>query len=443
MSGKSSSAPRRIGDGGAPALREPAPAAGAAPLGLTCERWWRSPLDPSRCYAVRGDLFFKIALSPLAAAPPRRQDLRGEAELLRRCLGVPGVPGFVAWTQSEDARVLVMRRIGARPLCQLDLGWSGLVRLLPALALLVIRLAWRGVSHDDLRPENILVDDAGRLHLIDFDQASTGSFARCLVRSLLGLAAGGAPVSNAIAAPLREHLQALLPPALIRFLKGRRNRKRRANAGALPPLPPAADPALRRLHAAWRLAASAGANAPGAGLAYYELEVAGLRLPGERPWALRWQSLRGATSYRGRRVLELGCNLSLLSTFLLRHAGAAAALAVDRNPAILEAAAMAAAAYGVRPEFRELDLDDAGDWESALAAFHPDVVFALSLCRWVQDQPRLLAFLGRFEELIYEGHDSARTERRRLRAAGFEEILVVDTSERGRPILHCRRRPRR
>ncbi len=142
-------------------------------------------------------------------------------------------------------------------------------------------------------------------------------------------------------------------------------------------------------------------------------------------------------------MLELGCNLGLLSTFLLKDAGAAAALAVDRNPAILEAAAMAAAAYGVRPEFRELDLDGAGDWESALAAFRPDVVFALSLCRWVQDQPRLLAFLGRFDELIYEGHDSARTERRRLRAAGFDQIVLVDTSERGRPILHCRRRPRR
>jgi SAM-dependent methyltransferase len=353
------------------------------------------------------------------------------------------VPGFIAWTQSDEARVLVMRRLDALQLSQLDPGWLGLARLLPALLLLVVRLARRGVSHDDLRPENILIDRAGRLHLIDFDQASSGSFARCLGRSLLGLALGGGPVSNPIVAPLRERAQALLPPAAIRLLKGRRNRDRRAAAGRLPRLPPEADPALRSLHAAWQLAASAGANAPGARLAYYELDIGGLRLPGERPWAGRWRCLQGITDYRGRRVLELGCNLGLLSTFLLKHAGAAAALAVDRNATILTAAARAARAYGVRPEFRAIDLDRDEDWESALAAFRPDVVFALSLFRWVRDKTRLLAFLGRFEELIYEGHDSTRTERRRLRAAGFAEVALVATSERGRPILHCRRQPAR
>jgi hypothetical protein len=75
-------------------------------------------------------------------------------------------------------------------------------------------------------------------------------------------------------------------------------------------------------------------------------------------------------------------------------------------------------------------------------AFRPDVVFALSVLNWVADKARLLAFLGRCEELIYEGHDSALVERRRLRAAGFTTIELVATSERGRPILHGRKPPR-
>jgi hypothetical protein len=42
--------------------------------------------------------------------------------------------------------------------------------------------------------------------------------------------------------------------------------------------------------------------------------------------------------------------------------------------------------------------------------------------------------------VIFEGHDSSRTERRRLRPAGFTEIDLIDTSERGRPILLARKR---
>ena len=65
---------------------------------------------------------------------------------------------------------------------------------------------------------------------------------------------------------------------------------------------------------------------------------------------------------------------------------------------------------------------------------------ALSVLHWVQDKERFLAFVGRFDEVIFEGHDSSRTERSRLRQAGFTEIDLVDTSERGRPILRARKR---
>ncbi len=57
----------------------------------------------------------------------------------------------------------------------------------------------------------------------------------------------------------------------------------------------------------------------------------------------------------------------------------------------------------------------------------------------MRDRDRFLAFLGRFDELIYEGHDSALTERRRLAAVGFSAIELVHSSERGRPVLHCRK----
>ena len=63
--------------------------------------------------------------------------------------------------------------------------------------------------------------------------------------------------------------------------------------------------------------------------------------------------------------------MALLSTFLLKDASAAAALAVDRDPAILAAAAIVAEAFGVQPQFRRIDFDRDGDWEDQLAAFRP------------------------------------------------------------------------
>jgi predicted Ser/Thr protein kinase len=161
--------------------------AAAGPGRPLIDRCWQSPLDPARWYAVTDGLFCKIALPTRTDVPARRQDLLGEARLLRRCLGIPGIPELVDWTEEGGLRVLITRRLKALPLSQLDLGWGRLLRLLPQLVLLVVRLAWRGVSHDDLRPENILLDGAGRVHLVDFDQASTGRFAVCLARSLLGL----------------------------------------------------------------------------------------------------------------------------------------------------------------------------------------------------------------------------------------------------------------
>jgi len=67
----------------------PCPGAEPALAEARFERCWPSPLDPARRYGMAGDLFYRIALREAADAPARRQDLRTEADLLRRCQGIP------------------------------------------------------------------------------------------------------------------------------------------------------------------------------------------------------------------------------------------------------------------------------------------------------------------------------------------------------------------
>ena len=397
---------------------------------------WSSPLDAARSFGLTDDRFYKIVEQREVAAR-RRQDLRGEFDLLRRCRGLAGVPAALELIEADGRQILVLERVPGQPLSRLELSWPDFALVQLRLLRLVWGLARRGVRHNDLRPENVMVAPDGRIHLVDFDQASTGGLLECLLASL-GLAVGQAPVSNGVLAPLRERIQARLSPRLIRALRGRRPRK--ASVSPLPSPPAGAGASARALHEAWRIAAEASASAPGQRVAYHELEWQGICLPGERPWSARWRVLRQVTPYANRRVLELGCNMALLSIFLLKDAHAGAALAVDRDPAILAAAAIVAEALGVQPQFRRIDFDRDGNWEDQLAAFRPDVVVALSVLHWVQDKARFLAFLGRFDEVIFEGHDSSRTERRRLLQAGFTEIDLVDTSERGRPLLRARKR---
>jgi hypothetical protein len=396
---------------------------------------WPGAPDSARGFGEAGDRFYK-AVARQAPGAERRHDGRGEFQMLQRCRGLAGVPAALELIEDERRHILVLQRVPGRSLADLELGWLRFAQVMLRLTGLVCALARRGVRHNDLRPENVVVAPDGRIHLVDFDQASTGGRAECLLAGL-GLPVRGVPVCNGLFAPLRERLQARLSPRLMRALRGRRLRP--AQTCLLPPLPAGAGAPLQAMHEAWRIAADASASSPGHAIAYYELEFEGLRFPGERPWAARWRSLHHATTYTNRRVLELGCNMALLSTFVLKEAGAAAALAVDRDRAILEAAERVAEALGVQPELRRIDFDRDLDWEHQLQAFAPDVVVALSVLHWVHDEARFLAFLRRFDEVIFEGHDSSRTERRRLRQAGFTEIELVDTSERGRPILRARK----
>ena len=118
--------------------------------------------------------------------------------------------------------------------------------------------------------------------------------------------------------------------------------------------------------------------------------------------------------------------------------GAAACTGVDADGDILDGARRVAEALGAEVTFRQVDFDSAEDWETDLAGH--DIVLALSVINWVRDKERFRRFLARHNEVIFEGHKSAAVDRAMLHEIGFDDVELVATSERNRPVYHARRR---
>jgi predicted Ser/Thr protein kinase len=402
---------------------------------------WQSEFDPHRRVYAYEDQIYKIQLSNHdAVVAPRARDLAGELELLERCKGIPGTPLPIYHHRSEAYEVLVSRRAVGETLDKLQVGWLRLLGILVSLARILIALARRGVSQNDVRAENVLVG-TDSVTLLDFDQATLTSTTAALLRSFSGLEVGEGAVHAGLFSIVKTEVKKRTSPRTVRLLKRLLGRGDEIDGHRLPTLAEDARAASKSLLLAWKIAQESAASSPGCRLAYYSFHHGRLHFPGERPWLERWKMLEAAADCSGKRVLELGCNMALLSCFLLKEGRAQATLAVDSDAQILEAAALTASALSVSPAFARVDFDDPADWESRLAGFGADVVFALNVLNWVGDKARFMSFLARFDEVVFEGHESRSVAEARFRAAGFSRIELLGQSERGRPLLRCRKAP--
>jgi len=310
---------------------------------------------------------------------------------------------------------------------------------LVALARAVWRLNRAGVSHGDLEPDNAGRNTAGTVALIDFDQAVFGQRMRCVLRDFVGFPAGGRVSRCSILGRAGRHPCGRLVLRVSRALRRLLGGGRHPAAGPWSPrarVVARGDRALSALAEAWELAAGSGANSPGARVAYYSLDVGGIHFPGERPWIMRWQLIQRAIDFRSKRLVELGCNMGLLSIHA-RMAGAVNAVGADASAGVVQAAIRAAEAFGVEARFCVVDFDQSPDWESELG--HGDIVSALSLTYWLKDVDRLWRYLARFDAVLFEGHESEEQVRARFRELGYADVQDLGWSERRRKVLLARR----
>ncbi|GEM_PF-929364 len=401
--------------------------------------------DPfRRTYAQDGEVLKIVLHDREITGDIRRNTPAEEYRILERLRAVRGVPGPRRFERHQTTSVLRMEFCEGDPVDQIDVSRWEAMRILGRLAQSLFAISLKGVAHNDVLPANVLWSGAG-IVLIDFDQASIGSVRAALMSNFavrpngpLGRFGSFSTIAKFLA--IRTTPRLATPEKRLRRAVG-------AGRGALRRLTSRPsewpDPEelrtekLAELASVWRLAAASNASSPGNQVAYYSLEVDGVRLPGERPWEQRWSYLGTATEFSDKRVLELGCNIGLLSTWLLLNGGAAAVLGVDHDPEIVGAARKVASVFGVAPQFAVVDFDRDIDWEEGLAAFDPDVVTALNVDHWLREPERFLQFLGRFPEVLFEGHDNGADEYRKLARLGFSDIRLVARSERRRPVFHA------
>lgn len=401
----------------------------------TAELLSNSYFDPGRRVYAGDKYVYKIVLlEHEKTSRTRSQDMQGEYRILKDCAGIKGIPAAIQFQHNNDYEMLVSERLDGVPVNKF-----GILRLLLItckLGVILFRLACRGISHNDIKCSNVLLMGKGGVSLIDFDQATRSVFIVGIIRSFLGMNIGRVKVHGSLMTVVKECVKEKLSLRTIKVLK--KLMWSRVNNN-LPVLAENASLNLKTLLEAWKLAQVSNASSPGVKLAYYSLDFEGYRFPGERSWEKRWEMLTAITDYSEKRILELGCNMSFLSCFLLKEKRAAATMGVDVDATILEAARLVASSLGVEPEYKQLDFDSLGNWEAELAEFKPDIVFALNVLNWVQDKKRFLAFLGCYNEVILEGHDDVETECNRFRTLGFNDIKLISTSERNRPIIHCKK----
>jgi tRNA A-37 threonylcarbamoyl transferase component Bud32/SAM-dependent methyltransferase len=385
---------------------------------VSVSRW----IGDARVYAIKNRV---VKIRRLRIARPQGVPLlAAEAEMLLR-MGIP-----VETHSDGDWETLALDRLPGTPVdvALARASFPRRLRVLARVARATMRLHRRGIAHRDLRPDNILLDEADIPQLIDYDRAAALNSWRAAAADWIGLGPEGASPY-----PLWKLALVLIAP---RSASIARRIRRFAQSSMRVASTRPRDRVDTELESAWQLAAASPSNAAGQGLAYYALTYRGRHYIGERPWYLRWDAIRREIDLQGRTVVELGCNMGLLSSFAMIY-GATAATGVDWDSKVLVAARKAAAALGATPRFECIDLAEDPNWEHRLG--EADIVVAMSILQWVPDKARLLSYIGRFNEAIFEGHDATEVEMHRLRTIGFDDVRVICLTERGRAVLHARR----
>ena len=398
-----------------------------------------SEADPSRKTFLLNDIIIKSRkLDDDKSAHLRHNDLKEEYEILKLCSAVKNIPEALYYNKNKLYELLFLSYLPGAQLRNMQLSFIQTVNVTLRVFKILVRLSVKGICHNDVTPQNVLLTEKYSASLVDFDQAVRTTIVKAFAGNIFGIKSGESKVSYGLNSILKDYLRKHFPNFLY-SLKRLLGRKPEFEKHDLPIINNDADPKLIKLLDAWKIAQKSNASAPALPLAYYAIDFEGYYFPGERPWNERWDRLKNVSDYSGKIIIELGCNMGLLSTFLLSEKNASKCIGVDHDSKILQSARLISEVYNVKPEFFKVNFDSKDNWEEKLLSYNADIIFALNVLNWINDKQRFLIFLSNFKEVIFEGHDTTDIERKRFEQIGFNTIEEIGYSERERIILRCRK----
>lgn len=340
--------------------------------------------------------------------PDKSNTLLEEYHILKKLNGLTGVPKIVSFKNNMECLQ-----------CQYIKGQSidiynkiyplKIISILIKLSDIVTRINKYGIYHRDFRHDNILIDADDNVYLVDYDQAIIDK-----------------PGRNIDFACLRNKDGVRIG---LRFLTDNYLK-----------LSPKINEAIKNFEKIWEIGKKSNANAPEHNICYYSWDFMGHHFDGERDWLTRWDPIYNniKNELKGKKILELGCNLGLLSSYCIIH-GAEKCIGVDCFQDILDAASLFAKTLNIDScSFIKTDLNNPTEYKKFNNKF--DLVIALSVMNWVKNKKVLQDFLSKQQCILYEGHERVSKQKglldgtELLKSLGFNNIKTICKSERGRLI---------
>jgi len=398
---------------------------------------YESHLDPSRKTYLFDDIVIKSSkIDEDSSKYLRANNLEQEYKILKNCSGIRGIPQALYYSKSNNYEIILLTFMQGVQLEYLKLNLFQFISILWKLFKLLLKLSAREISHNDVVPLNVLVTEEFELSLVDFDQAVVTSKLKAFAGNIIGIKTGKSKVSFSMITIIKDFLRNKFPN-LVYSMKQALNKNKSFKNHKLQEINENAEPEIKKMLEAWKIAQKSNASSPGMPVAYYSLDFKGIRFPGERPWIDRWNRFKDVTAYNGKTIIELGCNMGLLSTYLLKERDAERCVGVDHDTRIIVSAQLIGDVYNVNPEFFRINFDSKDNWEERLLSYNADIIFALNVLNWLNDKQRFLNFLANFPQVIFEGHDSTEIEKKRFQELGFTNIAEIGISDRERIILKC------
>jgi len=128
--------------------------------------------DPSRKTFLINDIIIKSRkIDDDRSAHLRHNNLKEEFEILKLCDTVRGIPKALHYHKNELYELLFLSYLPGSQLRNLQLSFIQTVKVTLQVLKILVRLSGKGICHNDVTPQNVLLTGTNNASLVDFDQA--------------------------------------------------------------------------------------------------------------------------------------------------------------------------------------------------------------------------------------------------------------------------------